>query len=262
VPYPAGVAVILKELAMSTAEQLQHRYYTETAQRYDDLYGVADEHAVALRYMLGLSRQLGAATVLDVGSGTGRALRFFLDNGMDVRGAEPVAALTEQAIGKHGIPADRIVSGRGEKLPFPDGSFDVVCETGVLHHVADPAAVVREMMRVARTAVFLSDENRYGKGNILSNLFHIALYKVGLAGLYNFVRTLGKGYTVCPEDGIRYSYSVYQSLPLFSGWADRVFLIPTKGRKSRTWFQPLLTASHVLLCAIRDRQTTPPASSL
>jgi SAM-dependent methyltransferase len=237
---------------MTVAEQLQHKYYSDTSQRYDDLYGGATEHAVALSYMLGFARQLGAVTVLDVGSGTGRAVRFFLDNGLDAHGVEPVAALIEQAVGKHNIPAERLRCGRGESLPFPDASFDMVCETGVLHHVSDPHPVVREMMRVARKAVFLSDENRYGQGNLLCNLVHVALYKIGLAPLYNRVRTGGKGYRVDAEDGIRYSYSVYESLPLVTGWADRVILIQTKGRKARTWLQPLFTSTHALLGAIRE----------
>lgn len=40
--------------------------------------------------------------------------------------------------------------GTGEQIPFPDDSFDLVtCQT-VLIHCADPAAVVREMTRVAK----------------------------------------------------------------------------------------------------------------
>ena len=44
----------------------------------------------------------------------------------------------------------RYVQGTAEALPFADHSFDLVtCQT-VLIHVADPAAVLREMIRVAR----------------------------------------------------------------------------------------------------------------
>jgi SAM-dependent methyltransferase len=35
-------------------------------------------------------------------------------------------------------------------LPFPDASFDVVHAHQVLHHLADPPAAIREMLRVAR----------------------------------------------------------------------------------------------------------------
>jgi ubiquinone/menaquinone biosynthesis C-methylase UbiE len=241
---------------MKTGEQLQQDYYTATAVRYDDMHGNAREHNVALGYMLAIANLLKAKSILDVGSGTGRAVKVFLREGFMVRGVEPVPALAQQAVEKHGIPPGMIVKGRGEALPFPDASFDVVCETGMLHHVPQPNDVVREMIRVARLAVFLSDENRFGLGNTLSGAVHFLLHKCRLGPLYRYVRTFGKGYTVCPEDGIRYSYSVYESFSLLAGWADRVFMIPTKSSKAKpkSWFHPLFTASHVLCCAVREGQ--------
>jgi len=78
--------------------------------------------------------------------------------GMCAYGFEPVSELIEQAHRK-GLPRGLIARGDGYRLPFADNSFDAVCECGMLHHVEQPGPVVREMMRVARRAVFLSDEN-------------------------------------------------------------------------------------------------------
>lgn len=46
--------------------------------------------------------------------------------------------------------ADRVslVLGRGEQLPFPDGTFDGLSFTYLLRYVADPEATLRELARV------------------------------------------------------------------------------------------------------------------
>ena len=73
-----------------------------------------------------------------------------------------------------------LVLGSGLQLPFPDASFDAVCEFGVLHHVEHPNAVVREMLRVSKTAIFLSDTNRFGRGRLFARLVKLALWKLGI----------------------------------------------------------------------------------
>jgi hypothetical protein len=52
----------------------------------------------------------------------------------------------------------------GRDLPFADGSFDVVHSSAVLEHVGsakDQATFLRELVRVARRAVFLTTPNRW-----------------------------------------------------------------------------------------------------
>jgi len=43
-----------------------------------------------------------------------------------------------------------LVLGQGERLPFPDSTFDAVTFTYLLRYVADPAATVGELARVLR----------------------------------------------------------------------------------------------------------------
>ena len=43
--------------------------------------------------------------------------------------------------------------------PFGDDEFDVAVTYDVMHHVTDPAAMAREMVRIARTRVFLVEAN-------------------------------------------------------------------------------------------------------
>src|SRR4051812_37864846 len=205
----------------AAAARRQAGYYSATAGEYDRLHvGAQDEHAVALRYIGALATGLGCRTALDVGAGTGRGLRILRDAapGLEVVGIEPVPALAERAVRDHGVPPERMLTGRGEALPFPDGHFDVVFETGVLHHVPEPAAVVEEMLRVARVAVFLSDDNRFAGGPLPRRLAKLVVARSGLWAAAYRLRTRGRGYRVSETDGVAYSYSVYDSFAALARW--------------------------------------------
>lgn len=239
----------------ASPRERQHDFYAATAERYDREFVRSDDgHAVALSYISTLISGSEYRSVLDVGAGTGRGVRYFLDRHphLTVRGVEPVQAMIDAAERLHGVPAGCIEQGVGDPLPFDDGSFDAVCELGVLHHVADPDEMVRQMTRVARRAVFLSDENRFARGTRTAKMAKYALYRLGAWPAVRRVRTRGRGYHLTEDGGVAYSYSVYDSLPILGTWADRVFLVPTVPAGTG-WFHPLFGATHVLVCAIRDR---------
>jgi SAM-dependent methyltransferase len=236
------------------AAELQRSYYARTAGAYDAAHADEPEHRLALSYISAFIDSAGIRSVLDVGSGTGRALLHLAAAHPDISlcGVEPVAALRERAV-EHGVPAERLIEAAGEALPFEADSFDAVCELAVLHHVPDPQAVVSEMMRVARRAIFLSDENRFGHGSLAARLAKVSLWKAGAWSAADRLRTRGRGYMVSEEDGVSWSYSVYDSYDALHEWADRIVLIPTLPADRRSWLSPLLTSSKVLLCAFRDR---------
>jgi ubiquinone/menaquinone biosynthesis C-methylase UbiE len=238
---------------MRQARGIQEDYYSRLAAEYDAMHGADSEHHVALAYISSFLGLLAASSVLDVGCGTGRGIKHFAAAHPDVRvvGVEPVDALIKQAV-VTGVDASSIVLGHGEQLPFPDKSFDVVCEFGVLHHVRRPNDVVREMLRVARRGVFLSDTNRFGHGSTGSRLAKLALARSHLWPVANYLKTKGRGYRLSAADGLSYSYSVYDSLELLERWAKRVVLIPTGSEVAAGWLHPLLTTNHVLACALRD----------
>jgi SAM-dependent methyltransferase len=241
----------------TSAEDIQRTYYERTAARYDDTHTScqADAHYAALEVINLLCDKLRLESLLDVGAGTGRGVRFLLDQKRNVRGIEPVKALIEQAEAK-GVPKGAIVQGTGYSLPFEDDSFDAVFECGVLHHVAEPSRVVGEMMRVAKRAVFLSDYNRFGQGRYAVRMLKLGLYKSGLWHAARFVQTKGKMYTISADDGLAYSYSVFDSYSQLAEWANAMWLVPTGNEEPlKSWFHPLITASHVLLCAMKTGRT-------
>jgi len=197
---------------------------------------------------------LDAVTVLDVGAGTGRGVRYLESAGFQACGVEPVSELVREGARHYTSPAMSFVRAQGELLPFADGSFDAVSEFGMLHHVPEPNVVVKEMLRVARKAVFLSDSNRFGQGPMVARRAKLLLHKARLWGLANFVKTAGKQYVATERDGLIYSYSVFDSIPLVADWADRIVLVPTRQDESigQKWRPPLISANHLLLCGLRD----------
>ncbi len=253
----AGVLFASRETARvpSRAVTIQRRYYTDTAAHFDSMHdheGATDTSIT--KYVFAFLRMLEARSVLDVGTATGRGLRDFKRALPDllVCGVEPVDALIRKGVQDGNTANISIICGSGDALPFPDRSFDVVCEFATLHHVADPNAVVKEMMRVARKAVIICDSNRFGQGSRPARLVKLALYKTGLWKVFDYLRTGGKGYRITDGDGLSYSYSIYDSFDLIAQWAGRIILIPSGEVRHTGWLHPLLTSTGVLLCAIKE----------
>jgi ubiquinone/menaquinone biosynthesis C-methylase UbiE len=244
--------------SVDEAVQIQRRYYAETAAEYDSMHaGEGPGDATSLKYVNALLGIVDPKTILDVGAGTGRAINQLKKAfpGATIRGVEPVAALIEQAVLQNGVSSNAILQGRGESLPFEDEAFDVVCSFAILHHVPKPDDVVREMLRVARKAVLISDGNRFGQGSHAMRIAKLVLFKMGLWGLVNFFKTRGKGYLITEGDGLAYSYSVYDSFGILAAWADQLIIIPAQPTRASSWLHPLLTSGGVLVLALREAKT-------
>ena len=87
--------------------------------------------------------------ILEVGSGLGLLAADVAQaaDGVEVVGLERSC---EQIAAAAKSPSVCYVQGDAHKLPFPDGSFDLVYCRYLLEHVTDPAGVLAEMRRVAR----------------------------------------------------------------------------------------------------------------
>ena len=95
--------------------------------------------------------------ILDVGCGTGTLLRQGARRIGPTGSAQGVEASPEMvAYARHQAQAEQLpvdfIQGSADQLPFPDGTFDVVFCTLVLHHLpaAMQNAALREMCRVLR----------------------------------------------------------------------------------------------------------------
>lgn len=210
---------------------IQREYYTQTAATYDRAHVAEhDEHSLALAFLLGPLEYFEIRSVLDVGTGTGRAIRYLKERRSDLRvlGLEPVDALREVAC-EHGIQRDELIGGEATRLPFRDGQFDLVTAFAILHHIRHPEAAVAEMLRVARKAVFVSDANNFGQGPPLLRALKQSLRSLGVWNLANLVKTRGKGYSITEGDGLAYSYSVFQDLPLIERHCDAAHVISLVG---------------------------------
>ena len=95
-------------------------------------------------------------TILDLGCGHGHTTRMLSAQfpGAAATGFEYNAALVERATANPQNPPGVRFHGDAARLPFADGSFDLVFTRYMLLHVPDPPAVVREMRRVTRPGGF------------------------------------------------------------------------------------------------------------
>jgi SAM-dependent methyltransferase len=102
--------------------------------------------------------RLPDARVLDLGCGQGNTTRCLADAlaPRECIGVEYDPALVDYAQTRPENPSCvQFQQGDATRLPFPDASFDVAFCRYLLIHIADPMAVVREMMRVVKPGGFV-----------------------------------------------------------------------------------------------------------
>ena len=233
---------------MNTAIYRQRKHYTQTSGRMADLSTIEIEHNHAISWLAGLSLQYGWGTFLDVGAGSGRGmvhLKKYLPHAMII-GVEPVDALRTEGY-KGGIKESELLAGDAHDLQFADGAFDVVYATGVLHHTPTPKYAIEEMIRVAASAVVISDMNNYGCGSLAQRILAHALRFFGLWKPFQWIKNGGRYDKYSDGDGVFYSYSLFDELPWLRKRGYRTYLFTTRGSRG----MPLWDASHVALLIMK-----------
>ncbi len=229
--------------------EIQRRYYKDTAEQYSNMHIQADdEHYFALSLLSAMLEHYELNSVLDIGSGTGRAISYLIKKqpSLNIVGIEPSKELRE--IGYHnGISKSILIDGDATNLPYPDGTFDVVCEFGVLHHIKDPAKAISEMLRVSKSAIFISDDNHFGAGSLMLRTVKQLLAAVGLWGSAYWLKSLGKGYRISEGDGLSYPYSVFDNYKMIKEKCRHIHIMNTKNGSVNLY----RTAGHIALFGIK-----------
>ena len=236
-----------------TEEAILKEYYHALATKYDTMHvHQGDEHYTALNFVMAFINILEIKSVFEVGCGTGRGIGYLLKEKClnIVVGADISEDMLRVGFDKHNIPKSYLVRADAISLPFERESFDAVLAMGLLHHLKDPNRAVKEMLRVAKKAIFISDSNRFGQGRTLKKIAKVLLFKIGAWKLIDYIKTQRRGYSFSEGDGIAYSYSVFDSFPILLRTCSKVISIPTMGNGDLSTF-PLLQAPHFLVCAIK-----------
>jgi len=96
---------------------------------------------------------LDAASVLDLGAGTGKLTASLLAPGRTVRAVDPSSEMLRVLARK--LPEVEVRIGTGERIPLPDGSVDAV-SVGQAWHWMEQSAAAAEIARVLKPGGILS----------------------------------------------------------------------------------------------------------
>ncbi|GIH78685.1 class I SAM-dependent methyltransferase [Planobispora longispora] len=100
--------------------------------------------------MLELAGDVTGRRILDAGCGAGPLFAALRDRGAVVTGVDASAGMLELARRRLGADADLRVADLADPLPFPDGAFDDVVASLVLHYLEDWGPTLTEFRRVLR----------------------------------------------------------------------------------------------------------------
>ena len=100
--------------------------------------------------VLALAGDVAGRRILDAGCGSGPLFAVLRDRGAVVTGFDKSAGMLELARRRLGDGADLRVADLGRPLPFPDGTFDDVIASLVLHYLEDWGPALAELRRVLK----------------------------------------------------------------------------------------------------------------
>lgn len=140
-PVPEGRALPADPARASSYDSFAEGY---TAENETSLLNAYYERPA----MLELTGDVSGRRILDAGCGSGPLFAELRDRGAVVTGIDASAGMLEQARRRLGADADLRVADLADPLPFPDGAFDDVVASLVLHYLRDWGPTLAELRRV------------------------------------------------------------------------------------------------------------------
>jgi len=129
---------------MEHTDHHPHHGYTPAAFR----------HYIRQRALIGALEKMSFRSALDVGCAEGYFMNVIAERfGAEVWGVDLSTTAAAKGHARHGLP---VAAADATRLPFPDGSFELVLSTEVIEHVLEPELMVAEMRRVSRGQVLVT----------------------------------------------------------------------------------------------------------
>jgi SAM-dependent methyltransferase len=165
---PSRPTVAQRAMASRTVAAVYERLWRPIAVAALSLHGlsVAEERERAADAL----HLDGGQRVLDVACGPGNFTGFFADRLVGdgfVIGVDNSPAMLGRAVRDNARPRAVYLRADAAGLPFDDRTFDAVCCFAALYLVAEPCAVLREMVRVLAPGGRIAVMTSYGRESLL-----------------------------------------------------------------------------------------------